>query len=64
MENKVRTGIEYIKVFILYDKYGNTKCICSQNRKLCENKRCSKEIVERDKFRGWESTFKVNKYGK
>ena len=64
MQEFIRTGIEYIKVYIRYDKNGNTKCICCESNKRCECTKCSREIVERDKFRGWESTFRVNKYGK
>lgn len=54
--------IEYIKVYIDY-KDGKTVCICKASNKLC-NKNCEKDIVERDKYRGWEDTFRVNKYGK
>lgn len=54
--------IEYIKVYIDY-KDGKTVCICKASNKLC-NKSCEKDIVERDKYRGWEDTFRVNKYGK
>lgn len=60
MENKV--GIEYIKVFIDY-KDGKTVCICKRDHKRC-GKHCTPDVVERDKYRGWEDTFRVDKYGK
>ena len=60
MDNRV--GIEHIKVFINFQD-GMTVCICKRSNKMC-NKKCTPEIVERDMYRGWEDTFKVNKYGK
>ena len=57
-----RIGIEYIKVFVDY-KDGQTVCICKRSKKMC-NKHCTPEIVERDKYRGWQDTFTVDKYGK
>ncbi|MBQ4121666.1 MAG: hypothetical protein IJD35_06605 [Clostridia bacterium] len=53
---------EYIKVWIDY-KDGKTACICLRSKKKC-NKKCTPDLVERDKYRGWEDTFHVNKYGK
>ncbi len=53
---------EKIKVYIDYQD-GQTVCICKRSRKGC-NKNCHKDIVERDKYRGWRQTFNVNKYGK
>jgi len=57
-----RVGIEYIKVYIDY-KDGQTVCICKRSNKKC-NKKCTPEVVERDRYRGWEDTFKVDRYGK
>lgn len=54
--------IEKIKVYIDFQK-GRTVCICMRDKKLCD-KNCIPEVVERDKFFGWEKTFKVNRYGK
>ncbi len=53
---------EMIKVFIDY-KDGKTVCICARSKKRC-NKRCHKDVVERDKYRGWQQTFYVDKFGK
>ncbi len=53
---------EKIKVFIDF-KDGRTVCICARSRKGCESKTCHKDIVERDKFRGWQQTAKVDRYG-
>lgn len=60
MDGKV--GIEYIKVYIDH-KDGKTVCICKRDNKGCK-KNCTPDVVERDRYRGWEDTFKVNKYGK
>lgn len=57
MENK-----EKIKVYIDWQN-GKTVCICKRSKKKC-NKKCEPDVVERDKFYGWEETFKQNRYGK
>ncbi len=56
MENKER-----IKVFINIRK-GKTVCICTRSRRGC-GRNCIPDIVERDKFCGWEDTFKQDRYG-
>lgn len=53
---------EKIKVFARIEN-GKTVCICTRNNKRCKRK-CEPDIVERDKFRGWERTFRRNRYGK
>ncbi len=57
-----KLGIEYIKVFI-DNKDGKNLCICMRNNKRC-NKQCTPDVVERDRYRNWEDTFHVDKYGK
>lgn len=52
---------ERIKVFIKFDK-GKTVCICKRNKKRC-NEQCEPDVVERDKYEGWESCFHRDKYG-
>lgn len=59
---KQRLGIEYVKVYIDFEN-GRTACICKRDNKGC-SKHCTPDVVERDKYRGWEDTFRVNKYGK
>ncbi|MBQ6052995.1 MAG: hypothetical protein IJQ80_01650 [Clostridia bacterium] len=59
---KDRVGIEYIKVFIDY-KDGKTACICKRDHKRCK-KKCTPDVVERDKYRDWEDTFYQDRYGK
>ena len=59
---KKKIGIEYIKVWIDY-KNGQTVCVCKRDHKLCD-KQCIPDVVERDKFRGWQKTMKQDKYGK
>lgn len=53
---------EKIKVFVDI-KDGKTVCICKADNKGCK-RHCSKDVVERDKFNGWEDTFRRNRYGK
>lgn len=54
--------IEKIKVNIdIVD--GKTVCICKFGKKKCR-KNCEVDVVERDKFNDWETTFKRDKYGK
>lgn len=53
---------EKIKVYIDWQD-GKTVCICKRSKKMC-NKKCEPDVVERDKFYGWEETFKQNRYGK
>lgn len=60
MERK--TGVEYIKVHIDF-RDGKTVCICKASNKRCA-KSCPTDIVERDKYRGWEDTFRVDRCGK
>ena len=42
---------------------GKTICMCVIGKKRC-NKNCPQDAVERDKFAGWEQTFKRDRYGK
>ena len=53
---------EFIKVYIDF-KNGRTVCICKRSKKRCK-KDCIPDVVERDKFYGWQDTFKVDRYGK
>lgn len=53
---------EKVKVFIRIEN-GKTLCICHRGAKKC-NRKCEPDVVERDKFRGWEETMRRNKYGK
>lgn len=53
---------EYIRVLIRFEE-GKTVCICMRDHPRCK-RRCTPDIVERDKMRDWEKTFRVNKFGK
>ena len=53
---------EVLKVFIDWQD-GETRCICLRAKKRCR-KKCAKDVVERDLYRGWAETFKQDKYGK
>lgn len=53
---------ERIKVYVDVVK-GETVCMCMKKRKRCDRE-CSEDVVVRDRFKGWESTMKRNKYGK
>ena len=54
MERK--TEVEYIKVHIDF-RDGKTVRICKASNKRCKEP-CPADIVERDKYRGWEDTFR------
>lgn len=54
MERK--TEVEYIKVHIGF-RDGKTVCICKASNKRC-TKPCPADIVEHDKYRGREDTFR------
>lgn len=54
---------EKIKVWIEF-RNGTTVCICKRDKKKCKKKTCIADVVERDKFYGWEQTFRQNRYGK
>ena len=53
---------EKIKVFIRI-KEGKTICICSRSRKGC-GRFCEPDVVERDRFKGWQSTRRTDRFGK
>lgn len=53
---------ETVKVYIRIEN-GKTVCICHRNQKKC-NRKCDTDVVERDKFRGWQETFRRDRYGK
>jgi hypothetical protein len=53
---------EIIKVYVDIVK-GETTCMCMKGKKQCR-KPCSKDVVTRDRYKGWESTMRRNKYGK
>lgn len=53
--------IEYIKVYIKV-KNGKTVCICKYTDKKC-NEPCDVDIVMRDRFLDWQSTFQQDRYG-
>ena len=52
---------ERIEVYIDV-KNGKTVCICKRNRKGCK-KKCLPDVVERDKFEGWEPPSGVTDMG-
>ena len=55
---------EYERIPVYVDiQNGETKCICKHEEKLCD-KDCEKDVVTRDKFEGWYSTFHRDEYGR
>lgn len=54
--------VETIAVYMRTIK-GETVCICPANGKKC-GRPCAAGKVKRDKFEGWESTMRRNRYGK
>ena len=53
---------ETIKVYVDIVK-GKTVCMCMKGKKRCK-KPCSEDVVVRDRYRGWESTMRRDRYGK
>lgn len=53
---------EQIKVYVDVVN-GRTVCICSRNHKGC-NKPCEKDVVTRDRIRGWQDTMRRDRYGR
>lgn len=53
---------ETIPVYIKIVK-GKTVCICYAGVKKCKEI-CSVEVVQRDRFRGWESTIRRDRFGR
>lgn len=53
---------ERIKVYVKIVN-GKTVCICHKGRKGCGDP-CDSAVVERDRFDGWDDTFRRNRYGK
>lgn len=53
---------ERIEVYVDIQN-GKTVCICKRSRKRC-NKKCEKDVVDRDRFEDWESTMHRDRYGK
>lgn len=53
---------EKIKVWVDYQNE-EISCICHRAKKRC-NKKCTRDVVERDRYYGWERTFRTDKYGK
>jgi len=41
---------------------GRTLCICIKGCDRMQN--CERDIVERDRFRGWQETMKRDRYGR
>lgn len=53
---------ERLKVFIRYEG-GKVVCMCLRQNRKCD-KHCERETVLRDRYYGWKSTFKQDKFGK
>lgn len=53
---------EKIPVYIKVVK-GETVCICYAGAKKCKA-RCSAEVVQRDRFHGWEGTMRRDRFGR
>lgn len=54
--------VERIKVYAKIVN-GRTVCICHAGKKGC-GENCQRDVVTRDKYFGWEKTFRRNRYGK
>ena len=54
---------EEIEVYIKTEK-GRTVCMCCVSRKKCRSMTCEHDTVTRDRYEGWKSTFKRDRYGR
>lgn len=57
-----KTGVEYINVHIRFEG-GKTLCICKKSCKMC-SRPCPEDVVEWDRYRDWEETYKTDRYGR
>lgn len=53
---------EKIPVYLKIEN-GKTVCVCHAGNKKCKSN-CQREIVTRDKFKGWQGTMHRNRYGR
>ena len=53
---------EAIEVYVKVEG-GKTLCVCPKSKKHCKHD-CELDILERDRYRGWEETMHRDKYGK
>lgn len=54
---------ERIKVYVKV-KDGKIVCICVRRDKCSNCAECEADVVSRDRFRGWESSMRRDKYGR
>ncbi len=53
---------EKIKVYIDFQQ-GKCICICMRCKKGCE-KQCTPDVVTRDRFAGWQTLMRRDRYGR
>ncbi len=41
---------------------GKTICVCHASHPRCD-RMCERDLVTRDRFRGWQATMRRNQYG-
>ena len=57
-------GIEKIPVFIKIE-CGVTVCVCHAGAKRCARSvECHRDILLRDRYAGWRSTMRKDRYGR
>lgn len=57
------TDTEKIPVYIRTVN-GRTICVCHAEKRGCSKiDGCSRDLVTRDRYRGWQATMKRNKFG-
>lgn len=57
------TDIEKIPVYIRIEN-GRTVCVCHAEKSRCQKKDvCFRDLVTRDRYRGWRATMKRDRYG-
>ena len=54
--------VEQVKVYANI-QHGKVVCLCLYTNKRCE-KDCEKTVLIRDRYYGWQKTFRQNRFGK
>ena len=55
-------GVEKIPVFVRIER-GVTICVCHAGAKACARD-CRRDVLLRDRYKGWKSTMRRDRYGR
>lgn len=56
-------GIEKIPVFVRIER-GITVCVCHVAKRCARSRDCHRDVLLRDRFDGWKSTMRKDRYGR